>query len=199
MNVVGVTGSVGTGKSTFSKKLAAVWSGEYLSTDAIAARLLAGSHEVQGEIRDAYGAQVFNADGKIDRRLLREMVFESDAALARLGKVLHPRIREEWQDAADRCRSLGNRLVIEIPLLFENQVERDLDCTICVCCSESLQIERLVSGRDLKVDLAKRMIQSQWPLDVKAKSANHLVENQGTLAHLSNQADILAEFFSFFR
>ena len=192
MAVIGVTGGIGSGKSTFSKMLADHLSARLFDADSAARELLESDPAVCQEITTELFAEAYTPDGKPDRAAIRRLVFQDPAAKARLESILHPRIRERWTQLADECRQNATPLVVEIPLLFETGAERFFDRIVAVACSHETQLAR-TAARGLPRDEAESIIRSQLPLERKTSLAHFVVWNDGSLTNLENQASELAK------
>jgi dephospho-CoA kinase len=177
MLLVGVTGGIGMGKSTVAAYLTE--RGErVLDTDTIAQRLVEPGAPALEEIRAEFGNGVLNGEC-LDRRKLAEIVFASETRRQMLERILHPRIRESWKNAAGEWAASGTtRAFIVIPLLYETAAESEFDWVICVSCGSASQAERLAS-RGWSHDEAQRRIQSQWPIERKVDRANGVIWNEG--------------------
>ena len=192
MAVIGVTGGIGSGKSTFSKMLADHLSARLFDADSAARELLESDPAVRQEITTELFAEAYTPDGKPDRAAIRRLVFHDPAAKARLESILHPRIRERWTQLAAECRQNATPLVVEIPLLFETGAERFFDRIATVACSHETQLAR-TAARGLPRDEAESIIRSQLPLERKTSLAHFVVWNDGSLTNLENQASELAK------
>lgn len=192
MAVIGVTGGIGSGKSTFSKMLADHLSARLFDADSAARELLESDPAVCQEITTELFAEAYSPDGKPDRAAIRRLVFHDPAAKARLESILHPRIRERWTQLAAECRQNATPLVVEIPLLFETGAERFFDRIVTVACSHETQLAR-TAARGLPRDEAESIIRSQLPLERKTSLAHFVVWNDGSLTNLENQASELAK------
>ena len=192
MAVIGVTGGIGSGKSTFSKMLAEKLAARLFDADATSRELLESDPEVRRRITSELFAEAYSPDGQPDRAAIRRLVFGDPAAKARLESILHPRIRERWTQLADECRRSATDLVVEIPLLFETGAEPFFDRIVTVACSPATQLAR-TAARGLPRDEAESIIRSQLPLEQKTSLAHFVVWNDGSLANLENQAAELAE------
>lgn len=192
MAVIGVTGGIGSGKSTFSKMLADHLSARLFDADSAARELLESDPAVCQEITTELFAEAYSPDGKPDRAAIRRLVFHDPAAKARLESILHPRIRERWTQLAAECRQDATPLVVEIPLLFETGAERFFDRIVAVACSLETQLAR-TAARGLPRDEAESIIRSQLPLERKTSLAHFVVWNDGSLTNLENQASELAK------
>lgn len=120
-------------------------------------------------------------DGRIDRARLGQLVFNDENARHRLNAIVHPLVRE-WMAArtAEAIEAGAGVVVQDVPLLFENELERLYSTTVLVYVPEALQIKRLVEGRGLGPDRAKAMIASQMPIEEKRRLADHVIDNSGT-------------------
>ncbi|MCX6964734.1 MAG: dephospho-CoA kinase [Verrucomicrobia bacterium] len=192
MAVIGVTGGIGSGKSTFSKMLADHLSARLFDADSAARELLESDPAVREKITAELFAEAYTPDGKPDRAAIRRLVFQDPAAKARLESILHPRIRERWTQLAAECRQNATPLVVEIPLLFETGAERFFDRIATVACSHETQLAR-TAARSLPRDEAESIIRSQIPLERKTTLAYFVVWNDGSLTNLENQASELAK------
>ena len=192
MAVIGVTGGIGSGKSTFSKMLADHLSACLFDADSAARELLESDPAVRQEITTELFAEAYTPDGKPDRAAIRRLVFHDPAAKTRLESILHPRIRERWTQLAAECRQNATPLVVEIPLLFETGAERFFDRIVTVACSHETQLAR-TAARGLPRDEAESIIRSQLPLERKTSLAHFVVWNDGSLTNLENQASELAK------
>ena len=192
MAVIGVTGGIGSGKSTFSKMLADHLSARLFDADSAARELLESDPAVRQEITTELFAEAYTPDGKPDRAAIRRLVFHDPAAKARLESILHPRIRERWTQLAAECRQDATPLVVEIPLLFETGAEHFFDRIVTVACSHETQLAR-TAARGLPRDEAESIIRSQLPLERKTSLAHFVVWNDGSLTNLENQASELAK------
>ena len=192
MAVIGVTGGIGSGKSTFSKMLADHLGARLFDADSAARELLESDPAVRQEITSEIFAEAYTPDGKPDRAAIRRLVFHDPAAKARLESILHPRIRERWTQLAAECRQNATPLVVEIPLLFETGAERFFDRIATVACSHETQLAR-TAARSLPRDEAESIIRSQLPLERKTSLAHFVVWNDGSLTNLENQASELAK------
>jgi len=192
MAVIGVTGGIGSGKSTFSKMLADHLGARLFDADSAARELLESDPAVRQEITTELFAEAYSPDGKPDRAAIRRLVFHDPAAKARLESILHPRIRERWTQLAAECRQNATPLVVEIPLLFETGAERFFDRIVTVACSHETQLAR-TAARGLPRDEAESIIRSQLPLERKTSLAHFVVWNDGSLTNLENQASELAK------
>lgn len=184
---LGLTGGIGCGKSTFGQLLAERgW--RLIRTDLVARDIL-NTPAMAARVRALFGPGVIGADGLPDRAALAQVVFADKAALASLEAELHPRVHEHWLGRL--AAEPDAAWVVEIPLLFEKNLERHFDFTVCVHCSPETQLRRL-AGRGLPEDQARARMSAQLPLETKLSRARVAVFNDGDLPFLGAQADTLA-------
>ena len=188
---VGVTGGMGSGKSTFAGMLADKLGGGFFCADRAVREMLEEDGEVVDEIRREIGNE-FISGGRVDRRALRGKVFEDEGLRRKLEGILHPRVWMRYEHFLQECESLGQFVVAEVPLLFEAGWEHRFGVTICVSCSEQVVWERLKRREGFEEEVIKKMIASQLPLFRKEELSHHVVWNDGTLRALEAQAGILA-------
>jgi len=187
---VGLTGNVASGKST----VAELWARTgvpVVSADDIARTVVEPGSEGLEEVRRAFGDAVVRSDGTLDRKLLRERVFQDDAARRRLEAILHPLIaahRDRWTLARERE---GAALVVaEIPLLFEVGMEGDFDVTVFVDAPDETRLARLLADPDrgLTADQARRVMAAQMDPAEKRRRADHVLVNDGSREALERRA-----------
>jgi dephospho-CoA kinase len=186
--IVGLTGGMGCGKSTVAALFAALGF-RRLDADQVVREVLLPSAEIEGAVREKFGATVFDAVGRIDRARLGARVFEDDAALTWLENLLHPRLHEHWTRVYAAAR--GERFIVEVPLLFEKQLQNRFDFTVCVTTSSPLQIRRL-EQRGVPPGIARQRLAKQLPLARKCELADFVLLNDGSLNFLREQVSELA-------
>ncbi len=131
-------------------------------------------------------------DDRIDRAKLGELVFHSIDARHRLNAIMHPLVRE-WMAArtAEAAQRGAEVVVQDVPLLFENGLERLYSTLVLVYVPEKLQLQRLIEGRGLSDDRARTMIAAQMPIEEKKMLAHHLIDNSGTREATKQQVEYL--------
>jgi dephospho-CoA kinase len=179
MIIVGLTGSVGSGKSTvssFFKDLGAY----VINWDELARKVTRPHSRAWKEIVDYFGKGILNDDLTIDRQKLAHMVFTDKEKLAKLNQVVHPRVFREDERTTRKIESLDpDALIIkDIPLLFEVSHPIFVDKVIVVFTSEQTQLRRL-GEKGINRGDAQRRIESQLPLEHKIKSADFVINNDG--------------------
>ncbi len=195
-SVIGVTGGISTGKSTFARLLHDRTGARLFDADQAARGLTESDPEVRQRLKEEFGDAIFSADGVLNRAALRSIVFTDSEKKRALEQILHPRIRRQWSTAAEDSRQSGQLFLADIPLLYETEGESLCDRVVVVACSHEIQQQRLMARARLSADAALAMIESQMPLPQKISRADHLIWNNGPLTVLEAQAEILARCWS---
>jgi dephospho-CoA kinase len=189
MAVIGITGGISTGKTSFCNCLREILpAAKFFDADQAAHRLVDLDPEVKKEIRREFGSAVFSVDQELNREKLRDIVFGNAAKKRALEQILHPRIRRQWSTEAETHHNSLDFFFADIPLLYENGGERLCDRVVVVACSYRRQLRWLMERTSLEHSAAEQMINSQMPLDEKIRRADHLVWNNGARAVLAEQA-----------
>ena len=194
MPVLGITGGIATGKSTFTRQLLEWLPATCFDADSLARELLDSDPGVRNAVRDAFGPNIIGPEGKADRPALREIVFNDAGKRQILEEILHPPIRTRWVAMAKLARETGAWLLVDIPLLFETGVESEFDTVVVVACREETQRARIVSERRLSIEIAVRIIDSQQSLKSKIARAGHVVWSDCPVARMEDQAKIFAGY-----
>ncbi len=190
--LLGLTGGIATGKSTFCRLLAERHPFVVFDADTCVHNFLAEDPIVAQAVRGEFGPTVFAPDGSIERAALRAIVFQNPRQRKVLEQVLHPLVRRRWEDLHRACRRDGRDLLADIPLLFEVGAAASFDSTILVAASRHTQEDRL-AARGIGSATAQAMLASQWPVSDKFAPATVVVWNDGTEAALQCQAALLIE------
>jgi len=192
--VIGITGGVASGKSSLTSRLAPKLAAQVFDADAAARDVVENDPEAKRQIAEHFGAQILEADGRVNRVQLREAVFGDAEKRRALEAILHPLIRARWIGPAQAARRSREWLLLDIPLLFETGAEEACDAVVVVACSPETQRERIVSQRGLSPEMAEKMIASQTSLASKAARADYVFWNDAPLARLEEQAALFAGY-----
>jgi dephospho-CoA kinase len=191
MPAIGITGAISTGKTTFCECLREVLpTAKFFNADKTAHVLLAAS-EVKLEIGAEFGSHVFSRDGDLNRARVRAIIFGDATKKRALERILHPRIRRQWSIQAKSYRNSPKFFFADIPLLYETGGETLCDRVAVVACSEKVQLVRLKKRMSITAAEARRMIESQMPLNEKVKRADHVIWNNGDRGAVIEQARFL--------
>ena len=188
MKLIGLTGGVGSGKSTVAEMFRELGA-EVLDADKAAhAAYEPGSPGFDAVVKE-FGEGCVR-DGRIDRQKLGQLVFNDPDARERLNAIVHPLVRE-WMvkrtaEAADRDVPI---VIQDVPLLFENGLEHLFNSIVLVFVPEDLQLERLIQGRGVDAARARAMIAAQMPIEKKRELAHHVIDNRGTVEQTRAQVE----------
>ena len=185
--VIGVTGGVGSGKSTVAAEFAALGCA-LIDADAVGHEVLAEA-DVRDRLVALWGEGILDESGQVDRRAVGERVFESPQALAELNAVMHPRMREVTAERIDRLQAEPTcpAVVLDAALLLETDWHEL--CTTIVFVSAPLEVraQRVARQRGWdRRELARRE-NSQKALDIKAARSDHVIDNSSSLSYLREQ------------
>lgn len=183
--VVGLTGGIGSGKTTVANRLQALGA-DVVDTDEIARAITQVHGEAMPAIRDAFGPRYVTPDGALDRAAMRALAFRDSAARERLEAILHPAIRRAADEALARSRA--PYALVVVPLLFETRGYLDRVARVLVIdCSPELQLERVMSRSSLGADEVRAIMAAQWPRWRRLQMADDVVWNGGEAAGLEPQ------------
>jgi dephospho-CoA kinase len=191
--IVGLTGGIGTGKSTVSRMLARLGAA-VVDADAIVHELQAPGMPMVAEIARAFGPDFASADGALDRARLRELVFRDPEARRRLGEITHPAVGREMLRRVEAARANGTPLVVmDNPLLFEGRARRAAaspnlaphdrgEESILVYAPAETQIARQIARDGVTRELALQRLAAQMPIEAKRALATYVIDNSAALA-----------------
>lgn len=189
--VVGLTGGMGSGKSTVARRLAELGA-HVIDADAVAREVVAVGEPALAEIAACFGAHLLLDDGSLDRAGLAAVVFDDPEALAALNGITHPRIGERIEAHLERLRGelpADAVVVVDHPLLVETGQGDRFDALVVVLAPTELRVERLAAGRGIDPDDARARMAAQADDDQRRAAATHVVDNAGTLADLEARVD----------
>ncbi len=189
--IIGITGSIASGKSEVVKELQATGYKVY-STDIIGHEVLL-SEEVKASLVNKFGKDILDIDNKtINREKLSKLVFKDKDNLAFLNSISHPLIFKRMRELV--TVTCGNYLFFEVPLLFETSLEQHFDYIITVSASPDKQLFRLMKRNNQTREEAIRKITSQLSNTIKEKKADFVIMNNGDLDDLhSKTAELITK------
>lgn len=187
--IVGLTGGIASGKSTVANMMADLGA-RIIDADVIARHVVEPGQSALADIREAFGEEVIDEDGALDRAALGQVVFEDPQARQRLNAITHPRIAQRMMQRAEQMREEGADWVIyDAALIVENGIHRWLDSLIVVAADHDVQLERLMQRDGLARQEALQRIDSQMPLPEKIAVADYVIDNNGPLADTLEQVE----------
>jgi len=187
--VVGLTGGIGSGKSTVANRFKALGA-TVVDTDEISRQLTGPGGGAMERLGAEFGARYVGADGALDRVAMRRLAFEDPGARARLEAILHPGIREA-ADAA-LAAAAGPYAIVVVPLLYETRgYAGRVSRVLVVDCPEALQVERTAARSGLAPDEVRAIMAAQWPRWRRLQMADDVVWNGGEPAAIDPQCERL--------
>ena len=190
MLLVGLTGGIGSGKSTVARMLeergAVVFDADLLAREAV-------EPGTQGHtaVIERFGADVLAPGGELDREALASIVFADPSARRDLEQIVHPEVRRLFAEGSEAYRDTDGIVVFSAPLLVESGMHTAFEILVVVSATVATQIERLMRQRGMSEPAIRARIDAQAPLEDKAAVADFLVDNEGTLAELESQVERL--------
>ncbi len=184
MLLIGLTGNIGSGKSTVAQLLSERGA-TIIDADVLARRAVELGTTAYASIVERWGTSILAADGLIDRTALRRIVFSEPQELEQLNSIVHPEVERMRAALVEQARHRGDRLVVcDIPLLFERRMTDAFDRIVLVDAPRPVRLERLVRERGLRETEAMDMIVAQMPAELKRARADFVIDNVGTLTQL---------------
>jgi dephospho-CoA kinase len=187
--ILGLTGGLGCGKTT-AARLFVERGFRHIDADAVIRERVLPSDGVSAAIRARFGGQVFTPAGQVDRPSLAAIVFADDAQRQWLEELTHPRFFEIAR--AILREEPGANFIIEVPLLFEKELDNWFDFTVCVGCDEGAQLDRL-EQRGVDRAQAGQRISKQLPLARKIELSDFVLWNDGSAGFLKAQVDRIVD------
>lgn len=185
MRVIGLTGGIATGKSTVAAILRARGV-PVLDADRVAREVVAPGQPALAAIAEAFGPEVLQGDGTLDRAAMRARISADPDAKATLESITHPAI---LQTIAERLRALaqgGTEIaVVEAALMVETGSYRNYPVVVVVRCSPETQLARVMARDGATEEAARALIATQMPMADKAAAASHVLDNDGDLSSLA--------------
>jgi len=186
--IIGITGSIGTGKSTVSNYLI---SKGYSVVDAD--KISKGAYNIGSNgykaILEVFGAEILNSNGEVDRKKIKKIVFDNSNMLQRLNMAIHPIIINEIEKEIEILLESQSVVFLDAPLLIETELHKKVDKIIVVVCDKNEQINRIIKRDKITADMAISIINSQMSIDEKLKFADYIVYNNSTIENLYSQVD----------
>lgn len=191
MKKIGLTGGIGSGKSTVAKLLAEAGF-KVVDADQIAREIMEPGSPVLDDVADAFGADVIREDGSLDRGKLAGRAFVDKRATEKLNSITHPAIRAESERRFADAEAAGEPAVVyDMPLLVDIGMHRDMDLTVVVDVDADERVRRLVSSRGLEEADARARIAQQIDDATRKAAADVIIDNNGAIDALRPQVDEL--------
>ncbi|MCW8919428.1 MAG: dephospho-CoA kinase [Gammaproteobacteria bacterium] len=185
---IGLTGGIGSGKSTVCTIFRELGV-PVIDSDEIARELVVPGSVALQQITARFGPQVLRNDGSLDRQRMRDLVFDDPDKRQQLEAILHPLIRQEMERQIARLHA--PYLILAIPLLLEKGWQQQLDRVLVIDCNEELQRQRATRRDGSPAHTIDRIIASQIERNTRLAAADDCIDNSGSLASLRTQVEML--------
>ena len=189
---IGLTGGIGSGKTTAAKRFAALGAKVY-HADEVSRHALDPCSDIYGKVVAEFGTDIVLDDGSIDRRKLGEIVFADEGKRNVLNGIIHPYVIDELLSGAERdLKNDPNGIaVFEVPLLFESGMDNQMDANILVTCEEETRIQRVMERDALLREQVLARMRAQMLEEEKRLRADYILDNNGSHESLLHQVDAL--------
>ncbi len=185
MIIVGLTGNLASGKTEAAKYFKKSGA-QVVDADEIARKLTRKGKPLLKAILKVFGKEFADKRGQLDRKKLALHVFSHPKDLKKLMVIVHPGVIVEAFKVVEKTRAKKGLLILDAPLLFETKMEKLADFTAVVKASEANMLSR-ASRRGIPSALARKILAAQWPAAKKARLADFVIDNNGTLQELEQQ------------
>lgn len=191
---IGLTGGIGSGKSTVSFMLKEAGF-NIIDADVIARDVLAKYPEILEKVRIEFGAGFFDWRGEFRRKEFGNHIFRFPKQRKKYEEIILPYIKKEIYEGISKLeKKKADFVIVDAPTLIENDLHKDMDYVILVWVDNNTQIQRVRSRDTLSREEAINRINAQMPLDRKKEFSNIVIENNDTLAKTKEQVDLLIDF-----
>ncbi|MEX1362331.1 MAG: dephospho-CoA kinase [Nannocystaceae bacterium] len=195
MDVYGLTGGIGSGKSTVAELLE-----EYgvpvVSADELSRVVVAPGSEGLQAVIDKFGPEVVDDRGDLDRRRMASLVFGDPQRRRELEAILHPRIRDRFEQVLDALEKAGHEVAVyEVPLLFERNLQSEMKAVVLVTAPTDVRVARVRARDDVTETEVRARIAAQMDEDSKRRRADYIIENDGGLDDLRREVEFLLARF----
>ncbi|EOB8725513.1 dephospho-CoA kinase [Staphylococcus aureus] len=190
--VIGLTGGIASGKSTVSELLS-VFGFKVVDADKAAREAVKKGSKGLAQVREVFGDEAIDENGEMNRRYMGDLVFNHPEKRLELNAIIHPIVRDIMEEEKQEYLKQGYNVIMDIPLLFENELENTVDEVWVVYTSESIQMDRLMQRNNLSLEDAKARVNSQISIDKKSRMADHVIDNLGDKLELKQNLERLLE------
>ncbi len=191
---IGLTGGIGCGKTTVCRLFAELGV-PVVDADLIARLLVEPGEPALQAIVQAFGADILQADGSLDRPKLREAIFADPAQKRRLDAIMHPRVYARI--AAEVAALQADYCLIAVPLLLESKNPYTVDRVLVIDCPPQVQLERVVTRDKLSAEQAQAIVASQMPRPQRLARADDVIDNSAGPELLAEQVKSLHNSYIF--
>ena len=189
--ILGLTGGIGTGKSTVANMLKKKGI-PVVDTDLISREVIEYP-EIIEKIKLEISNEVFDFNNKLDREKMSEIVFENQEKLKKLNKIMHPEILKKMWLEVEKLKKNHKIIVLDITLLFEINMEKEVDKILLIYASKEIQLKRIMERDCRSREEAIKIINSQIPLYKKREKSDYIIQNNDSLENLEKKLEKILE------
>ena len=187
--IIGLTGGIDSGKNTVSKYLAEkefkVYDADKIAKD------ISEKKSVQEEIISTFGNKILNENGNVDRKKLKEIVFENKDKLKKLNDIIHPKVINFYKELKEK--NTDEVIIFDVPLLFESGIDKFCNKILVIISDYEVQLNRIVERDKIDRELAEKIIKSQLSNEERIKKADVVIENNSSLEDLFKKVERFCE------
>lgn len=185
--VIGLTGSIATGKSTIAKMFKEL-NIDVIDADLIAREVVEVNKPAYLEIVEAFGEEILYENKELNRKALGNIIFNNEEKRKKLNSIIHPAIRKEMLAQKEAFIKLNRDVIVmDIPLIFESGLENYVEKILVAYVSEETQLKRLIERDECSEEEARSRINSQISIEEKAQKADAIIDNNGTVSESRKQ------------
>lgn len=173
--IIGLTGGIGTGKTTVAKYFASKGVPVYIADEA--AKEIMNTKEVIQQVQALFSENVISENGYLNRTLIRELVFTNKDKLAQLNSIIHPKVKRDFDNWLSQHQD-APFVIKEVAILFETNGQEYCDATILVTAPLETRIQRVLERDKSTKDIILQIIQNQLPEEQKIRLATYVIENE---------------------
>jgi len=195
MKIIGITGGIGSGKSTVCRIFSDLGYAIY-SADEAAKRVMIENQSLIAAMKKTFGEQVYLPDGNLNREYLREMAFGNPEMLQKLNNIVHPATRQDFIEWRDRiAQNYAKPFVLkEAAILYESGAYKDMDFVISIYAPKNIRIKRVMNRDNITENAVLQRMNNQWADARKMQLADYVIYNEGQMDILQQVKDFI-EFF----
>ncbi len=184
--VLGLTGGIATGKSTVAKIIQRNYNVKIIDVDEVSKKIMK-QKSILNKLINSFGKNIIE-NGELDRKKMREIVFNDDQKRENLNRITHTAILEEIDRIIEEYKKVGNEIIIvDMPLLFEAGYAKKVDKVVLVYCEIEIEILRLMKREGISKENALKMIKAQMNLEEKKKLSDVIIYNNKNLEELEEE------------
>ena len=186
--VIGLTGGIASGKSSVSELLT-VHGFKVVDADVASRQAVEKGTKGLEQVKEAFGEEAIDEDGNMNRSYVEDVIFNHPEKRLELNEIIHPIVRDIMEEEKEAYLEQGYNVIMDIPLLFENDLQDTVDEVWLVYTSESIQIDRLMERNNLSMEDAKARVYSQISIDKKRRMADREIDNRDTKLELKQNLE----------